>query len=116
MVQGMTNPDLLDFLRHFAETRDWRTWNAIPDAYADAGEEMGERIASEIKASERWPKMRYNSIVAEDNQHLEYVFDGYYWEGISWIIGQWNTYHDVPSAYVALINAVRKYCEQPQEV
>ncbi len=57
----MTDADLLAFLRHFAATRDWRTWTVISDAYADDGDELGAAIAVRIRDGKYWPFENYTS-------------------------------------------------------
>lgn len=51
----MSDADLLSFLRYFVSTRNWATWNAISDAYADAGDELGAAIAVRIRDGQYWP-------------------------------------------------------------
>lgn len=123
----MTDTDLLAFLTHFADTRDWATWDAIADAYADVGDEIGERVANEVKREEYYPLQRKDTFIfSKCYQWLEPVqpsdtkwkskerkasLPERYMVAINRI-----PFPTVVDAYSALIDAMRRHYEQPQEV
>lgn len=45
----MSDTELMDFIRYFSETRDWATWDAIADRYAECEDEDGIRIELQVK-------------------------------------------------------------------
>jgi len=133
----MTDTDLLAFLTHFAATRDWATWDAIADAYADDGDEIGERVALEVKEKGYWPsqyrhanRTQYEWTCPQKNlmpppivfydksptSDIPLHYDSALFRRYGKSSAQSIWYESGHDRHRALIDAMRRHYEQPQGI
>jgi len=98
----MTNTELVAFLAHFAATRDWATWNAIADRYAELGDTDGEAIALRIQQGRYWPR-------SISSRWGDSWLDDYQWHlrDDSYVIGRYDLPFVVPDEAIDAVYAFK---------